>query len=397
MNIEVGITTAPEIIWRRRADGLIEIENVTIGKEFHWQRSERQLFAGDLRIIRRNGLETAVNIVPLEEYLKSVISSEMSAMSHPELLKAHAVISRTWAMKRICDRREGLRPTAPQPGLKEGEYLMWHDADGHDDYDVCADDHCQRYQGVTRISRREVVEAVEATAGEVLTYNGRLCDARFSKCCGGAFEVFGSCWAEEEHHYLQTGLDNDRGEDLPDLTEEDVAARWIGTRPDAFCARADEKILRQVLNPYDLEKMQPGINDHYRWKKTYSVSQLRAILKKKSGMDFGQDIGLKPLRRGPSGRITLMEITGGGTRIRVGKELEIRRWLSESHLPSSAFVVHRDEDGNYILQGAGWGHGVGFCQVGGAVMSAEGNGYKDILTHYFPGAECAQVKDFYIG
>lgn len=400
--IRVGIASAPHLDVRRLADGSFEIADVTIGKQFHWERRECQRFSGEMEIVTRDGLETAINTLPLEDYLVSVISSEMKATSHPELLKAHAVISRSWALARILERRQKEHDSTAnqkhtdnpcdsrsQSGNGVEEILRWYDADGHEGYDVCADDHCQRYQGIDRI-RPEAEEAVRATTGEVLTYDGTLCDARFSKCCGGAFELFSSCWAPHDLPYLQPGRDLIPETPYPDLRDEATAKEWIESRPDAFCANPDKASLAMVLNPYDLERFDPGVNDSYRWEEHMTSSTLRETLMLKSGIDFGEIKGMRALKRGTSGRIHLLEIEGTKRTVRVGKELEIRRWLSRSHLPSSAFVAKMDTDGNWHFRGAGWGHGVGLCQIGAAMMALRGYSYRQILAHYFPGATSCQ-------
>lgn len=394
--IRVGIASAPHLDVRRLADGSYEIADVTIGKQFHWERRECQHFSGEMEIVSRDGLETVINTLPLEDYLVSVISSEMKATSHAELLKAHAVISRSWALARILERRQKESDaTANQEPTDDTcnarlqrredveEIIRWYDADGHDGYDVCADDHCQRYQGIDRI-RPEAEEAVRATAGEVLMHDGTLCDARFSKCCGGAFEVFSSCWAPHDLPYLQPGRDLVPESPYPDLRDEATAREWIESRPDAFCSNPDMESLEMVLNPYDLERFTPGVNDSYRWEEQMSATTLREILMLKSGIDFGKVKALRALKRGTSGRIHLLEIEGTKRTVRIGKELEIRRWLSRSHLPSSAFVAKMDTQGNWHFRGAGWGHGVGLCQIGAAMMALRGYTYRQILAHYFP-------------
>lgn len=371
-------------------DAVFELEGVTIGVEFHWERKENQRFAGNLRLLGGKDV-TAVNVISVEKYLKSVISSEMSATASAELLKAHAVISRSWLLAQIgkkgCMSTEGMIEN-------ESERLKWYDRDNHDRFDVCADDHCQRYQGVLRQSTPTVVEAVEATRGLVLTdRNGELADARFSKCCGGVFEEFESCWQPEHHHYLEARADAPDSGHFPDLTVEASARQWIMSNPDAFCNVTDKTILSQVLNNYDCETP-----DFYRWKVTYDAATLAALVAKRSGIDFGFIKSMTPLQRGTSGRIVRLRIEGTKRTMVIGKELEIRRTLSESHLYSSAFVPvaseETDADGvpaSFTLYGAGWGHGVGLCQIGAAAMGAKGYDYRHILTHYFPGAEITRL------
>ncbi len=366
---------------------------VTIGVNFHWQRNEDQTFRGNLKFIVRGGLVTAVNILPVEDYLVSVISSEMSATSSGELLRAHAVISRSWLLAqidktlRLCDTDEKYRTSF----VTDAEITRWYDREDHRDFDVCADDHCQRYQGITRASTVAVEEAVRNTSGEVLMSGDFICDARYSKCCGGATELFGNCWEPVNHPYLQKIIDAP-GAAAPadiDLTDEANAAGWINSTPQAFCNTTDRKILSQVLNNYDQET-----NDFFRWKVTYRQDELSALIRERTGIDFGTVTSLEPLTRGTSGRITRLRITGDKKSIVIGKELEIRKALSKSHLYSSAFYVEKAEDQGaplFVLHGAGWGHGVGLCQIGAAVMGASGYTYRQILFHYFVGAEIKKL------
>lgn len=371
-------------------DSQFEAYDVTIGVNFHWERRETQRFEGTLSIIVEGDKLTLVNILPVEDYLKSVISSEMSANATAEFLKAHAVISRSWLLaqinknKEISDAGESYSATT----LTDDELIKWYDREDHVNFDVCADDHCQRYQGITRQSTPTVREAVEATRGLVLMDNtGRLCDARFSKSCGGVFEQFESCWEPRHYHYLEAARDSEHRDDFPDLTIEENAREWILGNPDAFCNTTDEHILSQVLNNYDQET-----HDFYRWHVNYSQDELSELIARRSGIDFGLIKSLEPLERGTSGRITRLRITGTKRTMTIGKELEIRRTLSTSHLYSSAFVVETDGIGSrgvpehFTLHGAGWGHGVGLCQIGAAVMSYKGYTYEQILMHYFHGA-----------
>lgn len=393
--VDVGIMTAPAIDYRltgwfgREGDMLLPkddaafftLNDVTIGVDFHWERRESQSFRGALRLLENaDGSVTAINRVAVEEYLMSVISSEMSARASVELLKAHAVISRSWLLAQIeC---KGTTGAAAMPESTDGEVVKWYDHDDHTDFDVCADDHCQRYQGITRECTPTASQAVYATWGEVLTHGGKLCDARFSKCCGGVFEEFENCWEPVHHPYLEARADTATPDSYPDLRDEESARRWIESSPEAFCKTRDNAVLDQVLNDYDRETP-----DFYRWEVRYTPGELSAIVRERSGIDFGTILSLTPLERGTSGRITRLRVEGTRRVMIVGKELEIRRWLSRSHLYSSAFVVDRDSEGRFLLHGAGWGHGVGLCQIGAAMMAAQGYGYRDILAHYFKGAE----------
>ncbi|MBP5317828.1 MAG: SpoIID/LytB domain-containing protein [Paludibacteraceae bacterium] len=363
-------------------DAYFELEQVTIGVNFHWQRNENQCFKGALELVAApEGGWIAVNRVPLEVYLTSVISSEMSAESDMELLKAHAVISRSWAMYQLF-------PTYPPqavPDATDSRLIRWYDREGHQLFDLCADDHCQRYQGITRQTNPQVEEAIEATRGMVLAYDNRLCDARFYKCCGGATEAYESAWDDTPHPYLRR-VDDTRTPVAGDLRDEATASRFIRQAPEACCNTRDHRILSQVLNHYDQETA-----DFYRWQVRYTQAQLSALVARRSGIDFGEIQDLIPLKRGVSGRIIELRIVGSRRSLVVGKELEIRKWLSESHLYSSAFVVDRDAT-DFILRGAGWGHGVGLCQIGAAVMAAEGAGYRQILQHYYPGTQLCPLS-----
>ena len=361
--------------------------DVTIGVNFHWERNETQTFRGALRLINDNGKICAINILPLEEYLKSVISSEMSATASLPFLKAHAVISRSWLLAQIskssivsgepsrhieistCRNNDTKGGSQPSTVIS---HVRWYDREDHELFDVCADDHCQRYQGITKIKNPAAIEAVEQTRGEVLTYEGEICDARFSKCCGGMMEEFESCWDEQHKPYLVA---------KPDLIHD---SRAKGVR-EAFCNTKDPHILSQVLNDFDQET-----TDFYRWNVEYSGRELDELVKRKSGIDFGHILSLTPVKRGPSERIILLEIRGTNRTVVVGKELEIRRWLSPSHLYSSAFEVIPLADG-FCLEGKGWGHGVGLCQIGAAVMGSLGYDYREILQHYYSGTQINKI------
>lgn len=396
--ISVGIVTAPEIKFRlpgepvrtARPDSTgngvecdgecspvlrfapeapFELIDVPIGIGFHWQRNENQLFSGQLRIIADQGKLIAINDIGLESYLKSVISSEMSANASEALLRAHAVVSRSWLLRQLHD--VGKHPcgltsrtfSTEVDGQTVDELCCWHDREDHTLFDVCADDHCQRYQGLTRQTSPAVEAAVDATRGMVLTYGDEICDARFSKCCGGRSETFGNCWEDASHPYLEA-VD------------------------DPFCDTTDTEILDQVLNGYDREAP-----DFYRWEAAYTPAELSGLIARRSGIDFGDIEELRPLTRGQSGRIVRLLVRGSRRTMVVGKELEIRRWLSESHLRSSNFEVTRDADGRFILRGRGWGHGVGLCQIGAAVMGAKGYSAHEILHHYFPKSTLTKIYE----
>ena len=372
-----------------------ELKDVTIGVNFHWERKETQRFKGALRLIVEHGKITPVNILGVEDYLLSVISSEMSATASLELLKAHAVISRSWLLAQI-DKNKRIEMSGEKYVAAEnveGEMIKWYDREDHVNFDVCADDHCQRYQGITRASTPQVAKAIEATRGQVLMDGDNLCDARFSKCCGGVYEEFENCWEPVHYNYLVARRDGVNELDFPNLTVEKNAQEWILSRPEAHCNTADAEILSQVLNNYDQET-----TDFYRWTVTYTQDEITKLVKERSGMDYGNIVDLEPIARGTSGRLYKLKIVGTKKTLIIGKELEIRRTLSPSHLYSSAFVVEKGEkDANglpstFTLKGAGWGHGVGLCQIGAAVMGAKGYNYKEILLHYFVDAE---IKELY--
>lgn len=386
-----------------------DLMDVVIGIEFHWERKENQRFKGALKLIVENEKLTAINLISVEDYLTSVISSEMSATASDELLKAHAVISRSWLLspisplnppkgdlksQAISNKAENTNCcSSPSARLGGATFIKWYERDAHTNFDVCADDHCQRYQGITRASTEAVEKAIEATWGEVLMSDGDICDARFSKSCGGISETFENCWAPEHYSYLEKVIDNNRKPEgfKLDLTIEENAQNWIRKSPEAFCNTTDAQILAQVLNNYDQET-----TDFYRWKVEYTQAEISELLIRKSGIDFGEIIDLIPIKRGESARLVELKIVGTKETIIFGKELEIRKWLSNSHLYSSAFVVDKSDIVNgipqkFILIGAGWGHGVGLCQIGAAVMGEKGYNYQEILLHYFKGAELRRI------
>lgn len=379
------------------ADASFSLHDVTIGVNFHWERTETQTFNGTLRIVVEADRLCAINELPVENYLESVISSEMSATSSLELLKAHAVISRSWLLAQMERRKK------QQTGgdnffsfiKKDDELIRWYDREDHTIFDVCADDHCQRYQGMTKAANKHVAQAVRETTGQILVDGGEICDARFSKCCGGATEEFQYCWENKPKRYLGTTRDNapKPSETMPDLTVEENADRWIRTEPEAYCNTKDKNILSQVLNNYDQET-----TDFYRWRVVYSQKEIGRLVSERLKMDFGKIVDIVPVERGKSGRICKLRIVGTDRTFTIGKELEIRRALSDTHLYSSAFVVDRKETvdgipGKFVLTGAGWGHGVGLCQIGAAVMGEQGHDYTQILTHYYRGAEIRKIYE----
>ena len=385
------------------ADASFSLSDVTIGVNFHWERKETQTFLGTLHFVVESDKICAINELPVERYLESVISSEMSATSSLELLKAHAVISRSWLLAQMKKRRE-----VAESGnnffsfvKKDDRLIRWYDREDHTIFDVCADDHCQRYQGITKETSPHVAEAIRQTKGQILMDGDDICDARFSKCCGGVTEEFQYCWEDTPKNYLSSVRDIIQGvksvgsaapAPLPSLQDEAAADAWIRSNPPAFCNTTDKKILSQVLNDYDQETA-----DFYRWKVTLTQEKLKQLLDEKLKMNFGDILDLQAEERGKSGRISKLRIVGTEKTFVIGKELEIRRALSDTHLYSSAFVVDRcdiDEKGvpqRFDIIGAGWGHGVGLCQIGAAVMGEEGFDYDAILLHYYQGAEIKKV------
>jgi SpoIID/LytB domain protein len=369
------------------ANAFFEIQQVIIGINFHWERKEDQQFFGGLKIMVDGDNLVAINLIGVESYLTSVISSEMSATSSLELLKAHAVISRSWLLAQVEKAVEVKTKdvTYASTVRTKDSLIRWYDREDHTLFDVCADDHCQRYQGIIR-QNETVEQAVHATWGELLEYDGMICDARFSKSCGGITELFQNCWEPVDHPYLKVLRDAADDDALVDLTIEANAEQWIRSAPPAFCNTHDHAILDQVLNNYDQET-----TDFYRWTVSYSQEKLSQLITMRTGIDFGDILALIPVERGPSGRLIRLKIVGTKQTLIIGKELEIRKTLSTSHLYSSAFVVDtfdlkEDVPQRFLLTGAGWGHGVGLCQIGAAVMGAQGYNYHDILLHYFRGA-----------
>ena len=377
----------------QEAGASFSLEDVTIGVNFHWERKETQTFLGILRFAIEGTAMWAINELPVERYLESVISSEMSATSSLRLLEAHAVISRSWLLAQIENRRSAKMEQTSLYSCITGKDKMikWYDRQDHTLFDVCADDHCQRYQGITKETSPHVAVAIQHTRGQVLMSEGKICDARFSKCCGGAMEEFQYCWEDSPKPYLKAIGDTPE-KTVPDLTVEANAEEWIRTSPDSFCNTTDKNILSQVLNDYDQET-----TDFYRWRVDYTQEEISQLINSKLNIDFGQIMDLIPIERGKSARLCQLKIVGTKQTLTIGKELEIRRALSPSHLYSSAFVVDK-EDVNaegipalFHIIGCGWGHGVGLCQIGAAVMGEKGYNYDQILAHYYPGADLKEL------
>jgi peptidoglycan hydrolase-like amidase len=383
------ICRSPSIRLTATKDSTFKLYHVTIGNRFHWERPEDQIFQGNLVLLpHKDGTIAAINEIFLEDYLTSVISSEMSGAAPMEFLKTHAILSRSWLLAAL-DRKKKTKETSIQPWkITEGEVIRWYDREDHDLFDVCADDHCQRYQGIMKITG-QAEKAVRETRGMVITCQDEICDARYSKACGGITEDFSTAWDDKLVPYL--GSISDASVPHRPIRTEEEASRWILSAPEAYCHTKDESLLGTILPDFDLET-----KSFFRWMIEYSREELEEILQEKSGFDFGMLKEIVPLRRGPSGRISQLKITGSKRSMVVGKELEIRRWLSRSHLYSSAFLVkvnynpHGEVKG-FTFHGAGWGHGVGLCQIGAAVMSDRGFSSEQILEHYFQGVEIKKI------
>ena len=384
------IACLPSIRLQSKEGSTFTLSSVTIGNRFHWERKEDQTFRGDLALrLRGEGTITAINEIPLEDYLASVIASEMSDAAPMEYLKAHAILSRSWLLAALGKKQKKGKLSPVKTEAPAASFVRWYDREDHDLFDVCADDHCQRYQGITRLSSKNAPRAVEETKGLCLTYHGEICDARYSKACGGLTEDFSTAWENRDVLYLRSVSDAPVPH-RPIRTEEE-AAEWFHSRPEAYCNTTDEDLLQRILAGPDRET-----GDFFRWKVTYAAGELEEILNEKAGLDLGALQDITPLMRGPSGRISKLKITGSRTSVIVGKELEIRRWFSRSHLLSSAFVVRkkteaRGEAGGFVFHGAGWGHGVGLCQIGAAVMAEGGSPAETILKHYFRGARIQKI------
>lgn len=376
-----------EILLVGEKQSTFTLPQVKIGIDFHWQQNQKQTFQGDILLAaNKNFTFTLINIVRLEDYLASVISSEMSAEASVEFLKAQAITARSWLMAMLEKKKAAKHPRKTK---NENEIITWQDVNDHEGFDVCADDHCQRYQGITKIISDNVKTAIEETRGVFIVSADRICDARYYKCCGGQTEIFSTAWEDISLPYLQSVTCNN----MPrkPINSEQEAREWLTAKPPSFCNTRDEKLLKKILPSFDQQT-----SDFFRWQVIYKHTELEEIIKNKSGIDFGRLRNIEPLARGPSGRIYKLKIEGSKKVIIVGKELEIRRWLSPTHLLSSAFVVSINKDSGgaiseIILDGGGWGHGVGLCQIGAAVMAEKGLNAAEILSRYFPGANIQKL------
>jgi len=398
-NDGTGFVTTATLTPRDAAKASFTIHDVVIGIGFHWERKEDQSFQGALKLkIDGAGNLLVINLIPLEQYVTSVISSEMSATSNIELLKAHSIISRGWLLAQIKPWRIERQTDLSNGAIftnddGEQELIRWYAKEAHTEFDVCADDHCQRYQGITKATEPRVFETIQSTRGLVLSYEATICDARFSKCCGGMVEDYVAAWDNTKLDYLTVLYD---GETFPSeyalpLTDEANARQWILGNPPAFCNTNDKEVLARILPGFDQET-----TDFYRWKVTLQQDELQALLQKKIGVDFGAILRLEPVERAESGRLVKLRIVGEKTSLIIGKELEIRRAFSPSHLYSSAFIIEADSapiPTSFTLHGAGWGHGVGLCQIGAALMAERSYRYEQILTHYYPGAALHLLYD----
>lgn len=384
--------TFQERVEKRGPWQVITLFNVTIGNRFHWEKTEDQTFQGGLVLrLRGDGTIAVINEIALEDYLTSVVSSEMSGAAPFEFLKAHAILSRSWILAAMEQKKKTKETPiqAVEIFQKDEEVIRWYDREDHDLFDVCADDHCQRYQGILKIGSGLAKEAARETCGIVLTNQGKICDARYSKACGGITEEFATAWSDRRIPYL-TSISDASTHYRPIGTEEE-AASWMLTEPEAYCNTNDAELLEKILPHSDRET-----KGFFRWRVEYSREELEEILREKSGFDFGTLQKIVPLRRGPSGRVARLKIAGSKRTLVVGKELEIRRWLSQSHLYSSAFTVSEEygstgDAKRFVFKGAGWGHGVGLCQIGAAVMATRGSSAEEILKHYFRGVELKKM------
>ena len=368
------------------------VKNIIVGNKFHWQRKENERFIGSLKIIKDDGHITVINILPVEDYLTSVISSEMSTKSSVEALKSHAIISRSWVFSQIKKSKAG-REKSKTEFNSETEHLKWYDREEHKLYDVCNDDHCQRYHGITKVISGVASQAIEFTRGIVLKDGDEICDARYSKCCGGLSELYENVWEPVKHNYLKSVIDYKFEPENyeTDLTVEKNAVKWIKGNPSAFCNTADKNVLSQILVDFD-----QATRNFFRWKVEYGQEEISKLIFEKSGIDFGDIVDLVPVERGASGRLYKLKIVGTKKTLIVGKELEIRKFLSTTHLYSSAIVIDKagDDKGvpkKFIIHGAGWGHGVGLCQIGAAVMASKGYMFDEILLHYFSGVKLKKI------
>jgi SpoIID/LytB domain protein len=376
-----------EILMTPEGDACFTVSDVKIGIDFHWQRTQEQSFRGKLLLSAvSESTFNLINKIHLEDYLESVISSEMSAAAPLEFLKAQAIVARSWLVRMLAKKKSARSSTQLR---NDNEIVVWQDVNDHEGFDVCADDHCQRYQGITRIISENVREAIKQTRGIFLIYNGEICDARYYKSCGGQTEIFATAWEDINPGYLKNI--SDAAEHHPPVCSEAEAEKWLKGRPQAFCDTTDKELLKNILPAFDQETP-----NFYRWQVIYTRKELEEIIQKKSGIDFGELKNMIPLERGPSGRIYKLKIEGSKKIVIVGKELEIRRWLSPSHLLSSAFIVSVErtaagEISSFIFTGGGWGHGVGLCQIGAAVMASKGFEAEEILAHYFTGAKLRKL------
>jgi SpoIID/LytB domain protein len=378
------ICRSPSIKLTPTQNATFTLFNVTIGTHFHWERRENQTFQGDLiLLLHKGGTLCVINEIPLEDYLISVISSEMNPSAPMEFLKTHAILSRSWLLAALSRKKKAKETPTQSQKLTKGEVIRWYEREDHELFDVCADDHCQRYQGITKIVSGQAEEAVGETRGVAITFQNGICDARYFKACGGLTEEFNTAWDDKQVPYLQSIPDASIPH-RPIKTEEE-ASTWILSNPEAYCKTKDRGLLEKILPDFDRET-----KNFFRWKVEYSRKELEEILREKSGFDFGTLQEIVPVSRGPSGRIFRLKIVGTKLSMIVGKELEIRRWLSRSHLYSSALMVTVEGE-RFIFHGAGWGHGVGLCQIGAAVMATRGFSAEEILKHYFRGVKLQKI------
>jgi SpoIID/LytB domain protein len=392
---EEKIEISDEIVFKpadENTDSFL-IKDVIIGVKFHWERKEKQRFTGSLKLKRVENKIVVINILPVEKYLTSVISSEMSSKSSIQLLKSHAIVSRSWILAQLEKSITSKNKNYQTHFESESELIKWYDRGEHLLFDVCADDHCQRYQGITKIFSNTALTAIDETRGIVLIFNNNICDTRYSKSCGGVTESFNNVWEQKEYKYLSSVVDYKYYPENFNLnfSDENIARKWIKGNPSGYCNTSDQKILSQVLVDFDQET-----KDFYRWKIEYTQKELSGIIKSKSNIDFGDIVDIVPVERGDSSRLIKIKIIGTKKTLIIGKELEIRRILSQSHLYSSAIIIDKSDirdniPQKFIISGAGWGHGVGLCQIGAAVMASIGYQFDEILLHYFKDAKLKKI------
>lgn len=347
-------------------DSRLSLLNLKIGKEFHWQQTVEALLPGTVKVrLSPAGEWQTINSLPLEKYLQCVIGSEMNPAAPEEFLKAHCIISRSWALGKI---RRTHKAGGNDAMFSDNCISAWEDTADHSGFDVCSDDHCQRYQGLSDMPSK-IKKIVKDTEGMVLTdAEGNLADTRYSKCCGGKTELFSTCWQETDYPYLISQIDP-----YCDLS--------------SLSAQKREKLLRDCFRRYDTSATISN-----EWELTVSRDEIRNRLSNLFGKETGDVIDMKVETRGLSGRAKGLLIKCESGDYHIGKELTIRRLLSKDCLRSSLFDITLLSDDNFRIKGKGWGHGVGLCQTGAARMALEGASFHEILSFYYPGTKITTIE-----